>query len=109
MDPLPSVSRVFSLVIQKEKQSVVKVINIENNANLAYPVNDSHGSKTRNGRKDKPMCSYCGVLGNFKDKCFKLHGYPHGLKKGKAFNSSQLNANVINTEIMEEDTPLNTK
>ncbi|CAI8619394.1 unnamed protein product [Vicia faba] len=83
MDPLPSVSHVFSLVIPEEKQHVVNAITTENNENLAYAVNDSHGSKSRNGRKDRPSCSHCGVLGHIKDKCFKLHGYPPGFKKGK--------------------------
>ncbi|XP_058761234.1 uncharacterized protein LOC131634587 [Vicia villosa] len=109
MDPFPSVSRVFSLVIQEEKQRVVNAITSENNENLAYAVTDSNGAKIKAGTKDRPLCSQCGVLGHIKDKCFKLHGYPPGFKKGKGSNSSQPNANAVHTDIREEDTPLKTK
>ncbi|CAI8592734.1 unnamed protein product [Vicia faba] len=88
MDPLPSTSRVFSLVIQEEKQRVVNVITSENTETLTYAVNDSNGAKSKNGKKDRPMCSNYGVLGHIKDKCFKLHGYPPGYKKGRVFTAS---------------------
>ncbi|XP_058735907.1 uncharacterized protein LOC131607949 [Vicia villosa] len=52
MDSLPSVSRVFSLVIQEEKQHVVNAITSENTETLAYAVNDSNGVKSKNGKKD---------------------------------------------------------
>lgn len=38
-------------------------------------------------KKDRPMCTHCKMLGHSIDKCYKLHGYPHGFKpkfKGQA-------------------------
>ncbi|KAJ1419903.1 hypothetical protein SESBI_14643 [Sesbania bispinosa] len=32
------------------------------------------------GKKDRPLCSHCGILGHTIDKCFKIHGYPPGFK-----------------------------
>ena len=32
-------------------------------------------------RKDKPICSHCGLKGHTADKCYKLHGYPPGFLK----------------------------
>ena len=39
--------------------------------------------KQKQGKKDRPLCSHCGVLGHSVDKCFKLHGYPPNYGKGK--------------------------
>jgi hypothetical protein len=32
-------------------------------------------------RKDKPICSHCGLKGHVMEKCYKLHGYPPGFQK----------------------------
>ncbi|KAJ1378680.1 hypothetical protein SESBI_47577 [Sesbania bispinosa] len=32
------------------------------------------------GKKDRPLCSHCGILGHTIDKCFKIHGYTPGFK-----------------------------
>ncbi|KAJ1383391.1 hypothetical protein SESBI_43455 [Sesbania bispinosa] len=32
------------------------------------------------GKKDRPLCSHCGILGHTIDKCFKINGYPPGFK-----------------------------
>ncbi|XP_058745142.1 uncharacterized protein LOC131617890 [Vicia villosa] len=109
MDPLPSVPRVFSLVIQEEKQRVINSIASDNTEALAYAVNDSHGTKSKIGKKDRPICSHCGILGHIKDKCFKLHGYPPGYRKNKVISSTPSAANAVNTEILDDAAPLNTK
>lgn len=37
-------------------------------------------------KKDsKPICSHCGYTGHTSERCYKLHGYPVGWKKGKSF------------------------
>ncbi|XP_058785029.1 uncharacterized protein LOC131659936 [Vicia villosa] len=109
MDPLPSVPRVFSLVIQEEKQKVINSIASDNTEALAYAVNDSHGTKSKIGKKDRPICSHYGILGHIKDKCFKLHGYPPGYRKNKVIPSTPSAANAVNTEILDDTAPLNTK
>ncbi|XP_058727195.1 uncharacterized protein LOC131598630 [Vicia villosa] len=109
MDPLPSVSRVFSLVIQEEKQRMVNAIPTNNTETLAYAIHDSNGSKSKNGKKDRTMCSHCGVVGHIKDKCFKLHGYSPGYKKAKSTATSNSAANAVNPDNIEDGMPLNTK
>ena len=39
-----------------------------------------NGGKGTNGKKDRPLCTYCGFTGHIADKCYKLHGYPPGYK-----------------------------
>ena len=51
----------------------------------------NRGSK-RHSKKEKPICSYCGLSGHIANKCYKLHGYPLGYKhKG----SNQAMANKV--------------
>jgi hypothetical protein len=48
------------------------------------------GQKTQHPRKERPMCTHCGLLGHTIEKCYKLHGYPPGYKftKGKQISSA---------------------
>ena len=39
-----------------------------------------HGGKGGNSKKQRPVCTYCGLTGHIADKCYKLHGYPPGYK-----------------------------
>ncbi|XP_075636524.1 uncharacterized protein LOC142608719 [Castanea sativa] len=40
----------------------------------------NHGGKGGNSKKDRHVCTYCGLIGHIADKCYKLHGYPPGYK-----------------------------
>ena len=45
----------------------------------------NQGGKNGNAKKERPVCTYCGIVGHVADKCYKLHWYPSGYKhKGKA-------------------------
>jgi hypothetical protein len=41
------------------------------------------GKSKTNPKKDRPLCAHCGGIGHTMEKCFKLHGYPPGHRKGK--------------------------
>ena len=44
-----------------------------------------YGGKGGNPKKERPICTYCGVVGHIADKCYKLHAYPPGYRpKGKS-------------------------
>lgn len=62
---------------------------IEEETRLAHPkVDDYKGSDIRAAlsTKDKEtiICDHCGREGHKIEKCFKLHGFPPGWKKGKS-------------------------
>ena len=45
----------------------------------------NQGGKNDNAKKERPVCTYCGIVGHVADKCYKLHRYPPRYKhKGKA-------------------------
>ena len=85
MDPIPSVDKVYSLLIQDEKQRLVGQGSnngpfVESITLTAKAVNLGSGSKTFKKRKERPTCSHYGLLGHTIKKCYKIHGYPPGYK-----------------------------
>ena len=109
MDPLPSVNKVYSLLIQEERQRSVEHSNFVHKESTTLAVKGSNPnfnsnfpgfssnfgvSRGKNSKgKDRPICTQCGKLGHVKEKCFKLHGFPPGFKpKGKNFMVNQVNA-----------------
>ncbi|XP_030945747.1 uncharacterized protein LOC115970226 [Quercus lobata] len=90
MDPIPSLSKVYSLLIQEETQgsvtnsSVVKVDSIALAAKMPN-VNENFGTNLAgNGSssksKDKSVCTHCGKTGHTAGKCYRFHGFPPGFK-----------------------------
>ena len=106
MDPIPSVDKVYSLLIQEEKQrSIGHGSNngpfVESTALAAKAF--MHGSKTFKKGKERPTCSHCGLLGHTVEKCYKIHGYPPGYKTKARANQ------VLSFDSIQESTPANTQ
>jgi hypothetical protein len=100
MDPLPPINKVFSLIIQEEKQREICVNSFSHDTSSALmtksvpapptPIHEPTAFMTRttpgprfskpNFRKDRPMCSHCGLTGHTIAKCYKVHGYPPGFQ-----------------------------
>nr|XP_023915870.1 uncharacterized protein LOC112027432 [Quercus suber] len=88
MDPIPSLSKVYSLMIQEETQRSIpntSVVKVDSTA-LAVKVSTDQANSAINlvnsgGKsKDRPVCTHCGKTGHTMDKCYKLHGFPPGFK-----------------------------
>uniref|UniRef100_A0A7N2LFG1 Retrovirus-related Pol polyprotein from transposon RE2 n=1 Tax=Quercus lobata TaxID=97700 RepID=A0A7N2LFG1_QUELO len=62
--------------------------------NHNYHQGGNHGHQGgKRGKKERPICIYCGIVGHVVDKCYKLHGYPPGYKpKGKS-SANQVSTN----------------
>ena len=109
MDPLPFINKVYSLLIQEERQRSVGHGNFVHIESTTLAVKSSNpnfssnfprffcnssvfGGKNSKG-KDRPICTHYGKLGHVMEKCFKLHRFPLGFKlKGKNFMVNQVNA-----------------
>ena len=93
MDPIPSLSKLFSLLVQDEKQrKVSKTPTIEASAS-AVKNNGFFVKWSNKGKFGRPQCTHCGALGHVVDKCYKLHGYPPSYKfknKGQQGGHSSL-------------------
>ncbi|GMI76014.1 hypothetical protein HRI_001270600 [Hibiscus trionum] len=94
LDPLPSITKVFSLVAQEESQRSIRLSNPIAEATFAV--------KTYNGtKKGRPQCSHCGLLGHVKDKCYCLHGFPPGYTVRS--KQSHVNVTPVVSEVLSSD------
>ena len=86
LDPLPPINKVFSLIVQEERQRSLSSLNLLSQpSTAAYGVSSSNYNSYKS-MKDKPYCTHCGMLGHTIEKCYKIHGYPPGYKpKGNFF------------------------
>lgn len=100
-DPIPSINKVFSLIVQEEKQREIgssssmgtdqsAAFAVQNSSQSSYGRSgaqgnyDNKGKADPRGNKNRPLCSHCGLLGHMKDKCYKLIGYPPHYNKNQA-------------------------
>ena len=98
MDPIPSIGKVFSLLLQDEKQRKIGKKNTIESSALAVKANGSSKSfnKAKSGR---PQCTHYGVLVHDVDKCYKLHEYPPGYKfKNKGSQATSFANNVVGAD-----------
>ncbi|KAG8635269.1 hypothetical protein MANES_16G017966v8 [Manihot esculenta] len=87
IDPLPSINKVFSLVVQQERQ-----LDLGENVKVFVSAKASNLSQNRNAFYKKPssnakVCTYCGKQRHTVDTCYKKHGFPPGFK----FRNSSIN------------------
>ncbi|KAF5453072.1 hypothetical protein F2P56_028011 [Juglans regia] len=77
IDPLPPMNKVFSLVLQEERQHDIGSVLVPSipSATFSSSTKPVHMVEPPTRR---PICSHCSIPGHTVEKCFKLHGYPHG-------------------------------
>ena len=76
MDPRPSINKVFSLMIQEERQCLIPPSSGSASDAQAIFATKGGPGKGKSQKKDHSICTHCGVTGHTVDKCFKLHGSP---------------------------------
>jgi hypothetical protein len=93
MDPIPQIDKVFSFIRQEERQRSIGYSHnpsYESNALFCKTNGSKHATnKQLYKKREKPVCTHCGLMGHTMDKCYKLHGYLPGYKtrgKGVAVN-----------------------
>lgn len=82
-EPLPDISRVYSMVLQDENQREIGSSTTEQPSQLTFAVNNN----TKGARRGHLQCLHCGVFGHTQDKCFKLHDFPPCYEKQKGSSS----------------------
>jgi hypothetical protein len=86
-EPLPPINKVFSLVLQEERQKelcggILQSLSFDDSSALLSSKSPSASIQNakQSFRKPKPVCSHCGVIGHTVEKCYKIHGFPPGFK-----------------------------
>nr|DAD21654.1 TPA_asm: hypothetical protein HUJ06_023117 [Nelumbo nucifera] len=72
MDPLPSINKVYAMVMRVEKQRQVHINfgeSVESSVLLAKSAGQSANTYNR-------FCTYCNTPGHLVETCFKKNGYP---------------------------------
>ncbi|XP_057975847.1 uncharacterized protein LOC131163123 [Malania oleifera] len=57
----------------------------------------NQGNKQSHGKKEKPVCSHCGLLGHTAEICYKVHGYPPSYKSRYKHNAPSANQVILTT------------
>ncbi|CAJ2656660.1 unnamed protein product [Trifolium pratense] len=116
MDPLPSISKVYSLLVQQERQIVTpvdesKLLVVSGNNHYAGRGYSTCGRGNRGGRSSggrgkgpigNKLCSHCGQTNHVVDNCWKKYGYPphmQHLQQDGAVN------NIANTDDDDDENP----
>lgn len=110
MDPLPSISRAFSLILQEEQQRSIGSFSSTTPAMVpAFASNYSKNNSTNQQRRDKPVCIHYNIFEHTVDKCYKIHGYPPRYKTRQQYNPTQNCENTPqSTAITQPNHMLNT-
>ena len=100
MNPLPTLNKIFSMVMQHERQ-FRSSIPVDESKILINSVNKSQGRGRGNGGSSyasgsKRQCSFCGKSNHIVETCYRKHGFPPNY--GKNFGS----ANHSSMEITED-------
>lgn len=83
MEPKPSISKVFNLISQKERQRSMNQMTASSVIFQASPTVTSFEQVVAEyvpvyKQKGRPICSHCGMAGH--TRCYKFHGYTTGYK-----------------------------
>jgi hypothetical protein len=92
IEPLPSVSRAYALVLQEERQRSISIPPTIEGIALATKGNIQLRKDNRSGfqKKERPKCTYCGRDGHTTERCYQLNGFPPTRRKIDSSSSSSL-------------------
>ncbi|XP_075492646.1 uncharacterized protein LOC142530717 [Primulina tabacum] len=88
LDPLPPINRVFSLVVQEERQRTIgsQFPSQPSLGHMAFALKNDQSQRQAHVRgpprfhRERPFCTKCNVNGHTVDTYYKIHGYPPGFK-----------------------------
>ncbi|XP_058774998.1 uncharacterized protein LOC131649251 [Vicia villosa] len=98
LDPLPSINKVYSMVVQEESNNVSLLGKPDSNSTIdeantlvnaydskKFPAKafNSHGGASNN-KKDGRVCTFCHRTGHTIDVCYRKHGFPSYFTKRQA-------------------------
>ena len=93
MEPKPTLTKVFNLCSQEERQRSMK-----STSNMVFQASQdtiqtdsivATYSGGYNKQKTRRIRSHCGLLGHTVNRCYNLHGYPPGYKIPSSVNRNQ--------------------
>ncbi|GAU41109.1 hypothetical protein TSUD_139780 [Trifolium subterraneum] len=115
LDPLPPMSKIFSMVLQFERQSGFGLhdeskvlVNVVDSKKPSYFASKGHSQPSTS--KGNRFCTYCHKTNHTVNECFKKHGFPPHMQKSNRTNSSQAGSdNVHNASERGESSSANSQ
>ncbi|XP_024626656.1 uncharacterized protein [Medicago truncatula] len=104
MDPLPSLNKVYSLVIQEESNHAPILSLPADESNILVNVADSKKSYGRgkgyysNQKNSSRHCTFCNRTNHTIDTCYLKHGFPNANIPGNSTASTQGSTNSVTVE-----------
>ncbi|KAF5458323.1 hypothetical protein F2P56_022358 [Juglans regia] len=71
MEPLPSITKVFSILFQEEQQRLLHIRPLPTES-MAFAATNSSTARSH------LRCTECGKTGHTRDRCWRIIGYPSG-------------------------------
>ncbi|XP_062103789.1 uncharacterized protein LOC133814900 [Humulus lupulus] len=100
--PIPTLSRVFAMNVQEERQRTLGSYNLSSMASSIRPPSSNNLSRAK---KPRPSCSNCDKPGHLVDKCFFIHGFPPGYGDKKKQDKGKATTNQASTSTFPDETP----
>ncbi|XP_004510498.1 uncharacterized protein [Cicer arietinum] len=106
MDPFPNINKVFSLLVQQERQifpnseEIPTIANVSNsNRANSRGHGDTRGRSSGSSGRPSRYCSHCHRSGHTVDVCFRKHGFPpHFRKNGNSSANNCVASDVDNDD-----------
>ena len=99
MNLLQSISKVYSLLIQKRCPVESIVLATKSQSFSANSGNNFSGNGATVKGKEKQVCTHCGKMGHTAYKCYRLHGVPPGFKfKNKNPMAHQVSSSQVQSQ-----------
>jgi hypothetical protein len=93
IDPLPPMNKIFSMVLQHERQCGLS-ISVSEDSKALINATDSKSNGSRSGKNLMPpsgakrYCTFCHCSNHVVENCFKKHGLPPHLQRGTTSGSA---------------------
>ena len=94
LDPLPSINKVYSLVVQEESNNcTISLPSVSEDSNILVNASDSKKQygygKTLDGSKNNSrFCTFCKRTNYTVEFCYQKHGYPNSYKSNSSANAT---------------------
>jgi hypothetical protein len=90
MEPLPPLNKVFSLVLQHERQG-----NFTPSQDSDALINAAKSRFASSSKSTPKVCTYCGRDNHTIETCFKKHGLPPHLRKSSSSNNATIEEEMM--------------
>jgi hypothetical protein len=102
MDPLPSLNKVYSLVVQEESNHKSLLPTENDDSSLLVNSSDAKkqfpcGKGNASGKNSNRICTFCGKNNHTVDSCYAKHGHPN-VNKGNNDSNGSRSANSVTEE-----------